>query len=46
MVNKSRLPVRAQNTLPSKKRTKLQQFSDIRKKKLFFFTFFYKYLRA
>ena len=30
----------------SKKRTKLQQFSDTRKKNVFFFTFFHIYLRA
>ena len=30
----------------SKKRTKLQQIFDIRKKSTIFFTFFYIYLRA
>jgi hypothetical protein len=40
------LLVRAQIAPPSKKRTKLQQFSDIRKKSAIFFTFFYKCLRA
>ena len=36
----------AHNALLSKKRTKLQQKNDIRKKSAFFFTFFYIYLRA
>lgn len=46
MVNKIILLARAQYTLPSKKRTKLQQISDIHKKIAFFFTFFLIYLRA
>ena len=38
--------MRAHDAPPSKKRAKLQQKFDIRKKSAIFFTFFYIYLRA